>query len=452
MSLPPVIKRIRSHLKLGFLFIPLSLGLLVFGWQKWSATAPQPLPTGDSQGKTLAFGRYYEATISPVGRANGSARYRLWLPDGVQRIRGLIVKQHGCGDPAAATGLDHANDLQWQALALKHQFALVGVKLPTGYPLCTDEALQDRATERAFLQGLTALVQESNHPEVDQVPWVLWGHSGGADWGMQMLRYYPERVIAVVNMRCGGILNTSYQSEVLNLKPESVAPMLNVPVLWAVGGKDSHADECVALPKQIFSKYRGANAAWTIAIEPNAQHESGNSRFLAIPYLDAILSKRLMPSGGIQLRPINLTQGWLGNPQTYDVAAINQYQGNPLQAAWLPDAAIAQKWQEYVKTGQVCPTRKPTAPVDVQARRVGATKVLLTWNFIPDLENGLPQFRIYRNNSLIRTFKGQEHNFGDAPDPPQVVLEFQDNEAPSDSVYAVAAVNSLGESRSESVK
>ncbi|QYO67293.1 hypothetical protein [Leptolyngbya sp. 7M] len=303
----------------------------------------------DNEGKTLAFGKYYEAAIAPVGSAsNGAASYRLWIPDGVQTIRGLIVKQHGCGDPAAVTGLEHANDLQWQALALKHQLALVGIKLPTGYPLCTDEAIRDRVTEQAFLKALPALAKESHHSELDQVPWIFWGHSGGADWGMQMLRHYPERVIAVVNMRCGGILNTSGESEILDLEPESAATMLGVPVLWAVGGKDPHVEECVDLPKQIFSKYRSANAAWTIAIEPNAQHESGNSRFLAIPYLDAILSMRLMR--GSQLHPIDPTQGWLGNPNTYEVAAINQYQGNPLQAAWLPNQPEAKQTRLFQPT------------------------------------------------------------------------------------------------------
>jgi pimeloyl-ACP methyl ester carboxylesterase len=444
--------------KSGLLLIPLLFAGLM-GGQRWLATSPQALPSPAKSGahagveagvqmsaQALSLGSYYETAVSPVGSGQATANYRLWVPAGVSTIRGVIVKQHGCGDSAAVTGLDHASDLQWQVLAAKHQMALLGVRLPSGYPLCTDQAIGDRVTEQAFLKALSALGEVSSYPELERVPWIFWGHSGGADWGMQMLRHYPERVIAVVNMRCGGILNTSGQSEMLDLEPAVAATLLNVPVLWAVGANDPFRAECIDLPKQVFAKYRAANAAWTLAIEPNAQHESGNSRFLAIPYLDAILSLRLMPSG--HLRPVDLAQGWLGNLEGFEVAASSQYQGNPQQAVWLPNQAIAAQWQTYVKTGQVLPTRPPAAPINVRVTDQGATK-LVTWSFKPDLENGLPQFRIYRNRQLIKTFKGQEHQFDDTPNPLAVVLEFRDFNPFPNTTYRVSAFNAAGESSAE---
>ena len=72
------------------------------------------------------------------------------------------------------------------------------------------------------------------------------------------------------------------------------------------------------------------------------------------------------------------------------------------------------------------------------------------WNFTPDLENGLPKFRIYRNNSLIATLQGQERDGGDAPIYPHVVLEFRDKSTGENDIYAVSAFNSLGENISQS--
>ena len=93
---------------------------------------------------------------------------------------------------------------------------------------------------------------------------------------------------------------------------------------------------------------------------------------------------------------------------------------------------------------------KPAAPTKICATKIGATEVLLTWNFTPDLENGLPSFRIYRNESLLKTFQGQRHNFGDAPEPPNVALEFRDKNAMPNPIYTVTAFNVLGDSASQS--
>jgi hypothetical protein len=76
---------------------------------------------------------------------------------------------------------------------------------------------------------------------------------------------------------------------------------------------------------------------------------------------------------------------------------------------------------------------------------------LLTWNFTPDLDNGLPSFRIYRNGWLIKTLQGQTHNFGDAPEQIDIALEFYDQSA-ANSIYRVTAFNALGESSSPEVQ
>jgi hypothetical protein len=452
------------------------------------ATIPKSLPNQSDGGNRKDFGfprgSYYEAAIVLPKSTDREvkAHYRLWIPDDVANLRGLIVKQHGCGDLAKATGLDHANDLQWQALASKHQFALLGTKLPDIYPMCTDEAGEDRVTERAFLKALTELAKKSNYPKLDKLPWVLWGHSGGADWAMQMLRYHPERIVSVVNMRCGGILFSSGRSEILELDPKAVPAMLGVPVLWTVGDQDPNVDQCITLIKKIFPKFRKAGASWALAVETSAAHEAGDTRFLAIPYLDAVLTARQANNSHvINLRPIEISQGWLGNTATREVAPVAQYQGNPLEAAWLPNEETARKWQQYLtmsawnrlrhgacRVGQklfvfnliqypaencyptkISPTQKPAAPTNVRVMRTGKAEVVLTWDFVPDLENGLPLFRIYRDNSLIKTLQGQRHNFGDAPEPSQLVLEFRDKDAKQDAVYSVSAFNALGESISQ---
>jgi hypothetical protein len=429
--------------RLSLLLIPVTIVIIYLGWKKWSLTIPQPLPQQSDvsviQDNRILDGTYYQISIPPTKYdAFLSAEYRLWLPADVKKIRGLVVKQHGCGDPAATTGLNHADDLQWQTLALKHQFALIGTKLPTGDKSCDSWAMINNGSGKAFFQALNLFAQKSKHPELEQVPWLLWGHSGGGDWVVQMLQQYSERTIAAFAARGGGFT-------LLGTNPT----LAGTPILFALGEKDMILPyETQTLPKEVFARYRKINSAWAIASEANTTHETSDTRLLAIPYFDAIATARMTKDSN-KLRPVDLSPGWLGNTITHEIAPVNRYKDKSLEAAWLPNEDTARKWQQYVKTGKISPTRKPNQPTNVNVQNINSKEVLITWNFIPDLENGLPSFRIYRNNSLIKTLQGQGHDFGDAASPPNLVLEFLDNKATPNSVYKIAAFNQLGESISQ---
>jgi pimeloyl-ACP methyl ester carboxylesterase len=431
--------------KFKFLLIFLTVVLICIGylgWEKWLATSPQPLPERSTvtENSLSLPGRYAEISLPPTGPGKyRSADYRLWIPEGSTPLRGLIVKQHGCSDQAATTGLDHANDLQWQALASKHRFALLGARYLTGDQSCDEWATLSGGSEAAFLKAVQLFSQQTQHPELTQVPWALWGHSGGADWAVQMLQKYPDRTLAVVAARCGA-----------STFPDTVpAGLGGVPLLFATAGKENMlVAECRDLPKRVFQQQRKLGALWALAEEANAPHGAGTTRPLAISYLDALITARL-PETGTKLRSLDSAPAWLGNPSTRTIAPVKQYLGNPLEAAWLPNEATARKWQEYVTSGKISPTQPPKAPTAVKMVTTGTSEGVLTWNYSPDLENGLPLFRIYRNNTLIKTLHGQQPNYGDAPTPLQVALEFKDTKRPENASYSIAAFNSFGESHSQ---
>ncbi|WP_310483748.1 hypothetical protein [Chamaesiphon sp. VAR_48_metabat_403] len=412
-------------------------------WKKWSQRSLPLLPAtvttaGTSQ---ILRGQYYEASIPPsAADSYQSADFRIWMPQNVPTLRGLIVKQHGCGDDAAATGLNHANDLQWQALAAKHQLGLLSAKFPTGTDPCGDWALINNGSLTAFFNALELLGTQSKHLELNRVPWALWGHSGGADWIVQIFQQYPDRTIAAIAARGGAFT-------LLGTNPT----LANTPVLFALGAKDNIVvKETRDLPTQAFGRYRKLAAPWALAVAANTGHETGDTRLLAIPYFDALITQRL-PLQGNDLRPIDPNLGWLGNVATKEIAPIAKFTGDPLAAAWLPNEETARKWQQYVTTGKIPPTQKPRAPTNLQSTRRDSNTVLLTWQYSPDLESGLPAFRIDRNQSAIATIPKPRHNFGDAPDSPHPVLEFADKNATLNASYSIVAINQLGESRSESI-
>jgi hypothetical protein len=67
----------------------------------------------------------YEASTKP-GELIFPVNYTIWIPPGVKSVRGVIVHQHGCGEGSCKSGLTGAFDLHWQALAKKHDCALLG--------------------------------------------------------------------------------------------------------------------------------------------------------------------------------------------------------------------------------------------------------------------------------------------------------------------------------------
>jgi poly(3-hydroxybutyrate) depolymerase len=138
----------------------------------------------------------YEASTKP-GELAYPVSYTLWVPPGVKTLRGLIVHQHGCGEGSCKSGQTGAYDLHWQALAAKHECALMGPSYEQ--PDKADCQLwcdPRNGSDKAFQKSLTDLGGQSGHPELATVPWALWGHSGGGHWVGGMVLLHPDRVAA----------------------------------------------------------------------------------------------------------------------------------------------------------------------------------------------------------------------------------------------------------------
>ena len=84
----------------------------------------------------------------------------------------------------------------------------------------------------------------SGHQELRSVPWVIWGHPGGASWAVHMAGLYPERTIAVFARSGGMSLRSPATQPDGTAKPEG-APALDtsaiagIPILFVDGEKEA---------------------------------------------------------------------------------------------------------------------------------------------------------------------------------------------------------------------
>jgi hypothetical protein len=399
----------------------------------------------------------YEASTKS-GELAYPVNHTVWIPPGVKALRGVIVHQHGCGEGSCKSGLTGAYDLHWQALARKHDCALLAPCYEQ--PEKADCQLwcdPRNGSDAAFQKCLADLGEKAGHPELAQVPWALWGHSGGGHWAGGMVLLHPERVAAAW-LRSGVPLlkadpdRKAVKAHTLPDAALKVPLMCNLGTKEGVTARDGNFAGVWPANEAFFNEVRGKGGLVGVAIDPLTSHECGNQRYLAIPWLDACLTARLPAAAKDPLRAMPKDDAWLAAVTGGEAVPAAKYDGDPLKATWLPNEAMAKAWVEYVKDTKVSDTTPPAAPTNVRVK--GNT---LTWEAEADLESGLASFVIERDGQVLANVPEQGKNpfgrpvfqglqYSDTPPQPLVPMQFTDTKAEPGKkhTYRVVAVNTAG--------
>jgi len=233
---------------------------------------------------------------------------------------------------------------------------------------------------------------------------------------------------------------------------------LAVPLMANLGtreGVTSSADKFRGVwpAKQAFFRaVRSRGGLVGVAVDPLTSHECGNSRYLAIPWLDACLAVRLPAKPGEPLAAMNGDEAWLAPIAGGEAVAARGFGGDPRALGWLPSREIAAAWTQYVADAAVA---DPTPPPATTALRLAGTS--LTWEAEADLESGLAGFVIERNGERIATLPEQQQNpfgrplfqgltYSDTPRQPLAEMRhvLSAEQAGEPAAYRVRAVNTAG--------
>ena len=384
-------------------------------------------------------------------------KYTVWIPPNVDQLRGLIVHQHGCGVGACEGGQTASYDLHWQALAEKHQCALVG---PTyKQPETADCGLwcdPRNGSDARFRQALEELAKQSGHPELSTVPWALWGHSGGGVWVGTMLILHPKRVAAAWLRSGTPRMIADENSKLPSMEYPTAA--LEVPVMCNLGTEegvtitDGRFAGVWPKNKEFFQSVRGAGGLIGVAVEPNCSHQCGNSRYLAIPWFDACLAARLPEKSGEPLKPMDQNAAWMAELLSPEAVAAADYKGDAKIAVWLPNESVARAYTQYVTDAEVADETPPPSPSNV---RIDGN--VLTWTATADLESGIRGFKIMRDGKIIAKVPDdpnrsigrnifQSNSYHDTPSQPLAQLQYaiSATELSDDAAISVQTINSVG--------
>lgn len=384
--------------------------------------------------------------------------FDLWLPPGVEQIRGVIVHQHGCGPGASNAGLTAVCDLHWRELAKKWDCALIGSsyegRAGSDCRLWCDPR---KGSGDRFLQALTEFADQTGHLELRDVPWCLWGHSGGGFWASLMQTIHPDRIVAIW-LQSGTAFGYWAKGDVV--APSMKSSIYEVPVMACPGAKEQNHEKFHRAWDGLHAMkaaYRLEDAPFGIAPDPRTGHECGDSRYLAIPFFDCCLRMRL-PNGivsSLKLRPIDMSRSWLGS-ESGEVFSADQYPGEKQNASWLPDEVFADLWSTFRRHGSLPDSSAPAAPRALVAMKEdGSTR--LTWQADADFESGLGGFRIEKNGETIARIPAkpvsrygrpifQVMNYSGTPTQPLARMRFSDKDdsASEPCEYRVFSINSAG--------
>jgi hypothetical protein len=243
-------------------------------------------------------------------------------------------------------------------------------------------------------------------------------------------------------------------------KPEGELPaaIYTIPAMCNAGVKEQQDRFAPLWTASLawFKRLRAKRAPIGFAPDPRTSHECGDSRYVAIPFLDACLAMRLPEKPGGPMRPVREKSVWLGTLLTGQAVPAARFHGNQEESVWLPEERVAKAWAEYVKMGTVGDGTPPPPPFGVRAVRQ-AGGVELTWQATADFETGIQAFRIERDGKPLAQVPEkpvgrfgrplfQTMSYHDTPQAPLPEMRYVDATASGNSrvSYRVTVVNGAG--------
>jgi poly(3-hydroxybutyrate) depolymerase len=274
----------------------------------------------------------------PAGKNYDKAIFRLWYPDDINMIKGILVLVPGSNDD----GRRQVSDTIWQAFAQKHGFALLGCWY-------TDYKSSDMFIERyadvskgsgqALIDVIRRFSLSSSHPELATAPLLMWGFSAGGQFNYEFACWYPERVIAFV-VNKGGIYYTALASKETR----------SVPGIFFTGEMD--IDSRKDIIKGIFSLNRRAGALWIYAPEPGASHEIGQTKRFALTFFDEIIQLRIsdyrQQNSNQGLKPLKESDGFIGDHKSQTISPVSEDKKYDYPVSWLPGRITAEAWVAFI--------------------------------------------------------------------------------------------------------
>ena len=255
----------------------------------------------------------YDVTV------DANVSYRIWIPDNVATIKGVLIHMNGSGDDDRMSVDDSSF---YESFVTPMDFAYIG------------SFYQGQGSVDAPLTALTQFATMSNHPELANAPLLVEGISLGGYNAIAFAMAHPERTIAYVNAATRSF-------------PAFKAAAKKTPSLHMIGSLETTR---VAAFVTGVTNLRGQGHQAGYFGQWDVEHKWGQGVWPARNFLAACYVLRYPAGASPKAGPVTLVDlddnaGWLLDPATYDTsfATIAPASGatSPLTKFWTPTEDIA---------------------------------------------------------------------------------------------------------------
>jgi hypothetical protein len=274
-------------------------------------------------------GEYYDFRA-----ADGVKMIKMWIPPNTEPIRGMFISGHGGG---SGDSRSFARDENVRAFAMRMGFAVVGLHNFPGRRVYDGGA-------KVFFQALNEFATLGYHPEIKNLPFVMYGSSNGGAATYGFVNYAPERALCFL---CN--VSAGYNPEI----PTDAA--LRVPGIFIMGKYDALIRQRgIDATKDIMKVARSQGALWSWALELKG-HEDGASFDVYMKLVEQVVAARYPSKNNITKKPLKLVElkeedGWLADLNDWDsglttIAPFAEFVGEKQKAGWLLNEDMANVYR-----------------------------------------------------------------------------------------------------------
>lgn len=297
----------------------------------------------------IAGTEYTTPSLAPYYYKGNDNLYRLWIPDGVTKIRGIILTPNYNSDKKIYTD----QSLGYHVLAKQLDFALMMYWV-------FYNSKRTQIADELFNETLPTLAKLSDHPEIAHACLIPIGLSWGGDSACFLTKTVPNRIIGYLPLHSARDVS-------------EVPATIGVPSLQEVADRDGFIpthSQVDSIDDETYVQ-RAKHALIAGYIQPNCGHADVKNPELMQFWIKIISALRLpvvIPDGALPtLNVIDESRGWLGrldyhrthkpDGTTFDRLAVDDteiftfddYPYDKGTAHWLPTEEFAIAWQYYIE-------------------------------------------------------------------------------------------------------
>jgi hypothetical protein len=272
----------------------------------------------------------WDGTYYDFKDAEGHRMIKLWIPPNTAPLKGIFISGHGGG---GGDSRNFARDENIRAFAMRLGFGVAGMHNFPGR-----KAYEEGA--EIFFKVLDKFASLGLHPELSNIPFVMYGSSNGGSQTYGFVNYAPEKAICfVANVSAGYV----------PIKP--VPEAMKVPGIFIMGKFDALiGDRGINSTKELISEARKNHARWAWALELKG-HEDGASFDVYMKMVEQSVKERYPAEVNpvkekVVLKTIKEKDGWLADQNSWEsgftyIDSYEDYKGNKSIAGWLLNKDIA---------------------------------------------------------------------------------------------------------------